>query len=227
MLNATQRRASISRQLAKFGFDYTIIDGVIADNSQKSNKGYDNSKRVFRYGYSLSQGEIGCFLAHQFAWRAVTNETSKCLILEDDVIISDINMSLFEQLQATRYPIVRLAGTFKKRHKFIGATNFAKYWGDPAGATAYVLGPQQAKILLSKSSRFFMPVDDFLEARYIHGLNTYALLPYPIWQMGTDTHIGDRTRPKLSVLDRLRIMLIRIPIDINKYYRRLLYYFFY
>lgn len=209
------------------GLVYSIIDGVNIDDTewQIEGSGYSDRDRLLRYGYGLSSGEIGCFLAHREAWKAVCSQNAKCLILEDDAVFPDLSRTLLERLLDAPYPLVRLAGIFEKRHKFIVGTNYAKYWGDPSGAAAYVLGPTEAKKLLKKSVRFFMAVDDFMEAKHLHGLNTYAVLPYPVRQAGADTYIGDRVQPRASVIIRLQRMFIRIPIDINKYSRRLVYYF--
>ena len=174
----------------------------------------------------MARGEIGCFLAHQSAWRLVQEQTEKCLILEDDAVISGLNLVLLDSLQASSYAMVRLAGLTHKKYKRIAGTVLSKYWGDPAGSAAYVLGPHEATKLLAKSARFFMAVDDFLEATHLHGINTYAVLPYPVRQAGTDTQIMDRGRPALSISTRLQRMLVRIPIDIKKYFHRLAYYVF-
>ncbi|MEP6773756.1 MAG: glycosyltransferase family 25 protein [Polaromonas sp.] len=221
---ATARRAAIARQMAALGLTYSLIDGVRPDSTRLAELGYNERGRLLRYGYGMSPGEIGCFLAHRQAWRAVQSYGKKSLVLEDDVLVPGLNAALLEQLELAPYPIVRLAGVFEKRHKFVGDGPFAKYWGDPAGTAGYVLGPREAAQLLRRSARFYMAVDDFMEARHLHGINTYALLPYPVRQAGTDTQIGHRLRPHLSGFARLRLMLVRIPIDLHKYFRRVIYY---
>lgn len=221
---ATTRRALIAQQMAALGLVYSLIDGVQPDPARLDQTGYHHGERLRRYGYDMVQGEIGCFLAHQLAWRLVKKQTEKCLILEDDAVISGLNPALLDALQANSYPMVRLAGLAQKKYKPIVGTVFSKYWGDPAGSAAYVLGPQGATRLLEKSENFFMAVDDFLEARHLHGINTYAVLPYPVWQAAADTQIINRGRPQLSMFTRLQRMLVRIPIDINKYLHRLAYY---
>lgn len=221
---ATVRQSFIAQQMAKLGLVYSLIDGVRPDPAQLDKTGYHHRERLRRYGYAMARGEIGCFLAHQSVWRLVQEQTEKCLILEDDAVISDLKPTLLDALQTNPYPVVRLAGLAWKKNKPIAGTVFAKYWGDPSGSAAYVLGPQEATRLLEKSASFFMAVDDFLEAGHLHGINTYAVLPYPVWQGGGDTQIVDRGRPKTSILMRFQRMLVRIPIDINKYLHRLAYY---
>jgi glycosyl transferase, family 25 len=223
---ACGRRESIARQMELLGLEYSLVDGVRLEAADAARSGYNAGLRMLCFGYPMSVGEIGCFLAHKQAWRAVEALGRKCLVLEDDAVLSGLSAEILHQLDKAAFPLVRLAGVFQKRHRFIGNTGYAKYWGDPSGAAAYVLGPDAAARLLKKSARFHMPVDDFLEARHLHGLNTYALLPYPVCQAGNDTQIGDRARPVLSAGCRLRLMLVRIPIDIRKYCHRLAYYLF-
>lgn len=224
--SATARRSSIARQMDKMGLAYSLIDGVKIDAARLAEAGYSQSARLHRYDYDMALGEVGCFLAHQAAWRVIKSQNEKCLVLEDDAVISGLSSELLTSIQDAPYPILRLAGVFQKRYKFIAGTVYAKYWGDPSGAAAYVLGPEQAKRLLEKSALFYMAVDDFMEARYLHGLNTFAVLPYPVWQAGIDTQIPDRGRPRHNAVVRLRRMLVRMPIDINKYVHRLAYYLF-
>lgn len=219
-----ERRASITQQMNKLELTYEFVDGVLIDSSRLKDTGYNERSRLLCYGYGLTCGEVGCFLAHREAWKKVITQEYKCLILEDDARVLRLDQSLIKILENSPYPLVRIAGIFEKRHKFIGSSSFAKYWGDPSGAAAYVLGPKEAKRLLEKSRRFYMAVDDFMEARHLHGINTYAFLPYPVRHAGIDTYIGDRSRPRLSVLERMRLALVRIPIDFQKYLYRSAYY---
>lgn len=223
---ARERRVLIDGQMAAAGLAYSIIDGIRPTAAQIHSSGYRELRRLVRYGYGMSAGEVGCFLAHQAAWKAVCAQKEKCLILEDDAVVSGLNPSLLECLQHSPHGLIRLAGTFTKRHKFIGKTTYAKYWGDPAGTVAYVIGPQEAEKLLEKSSSFYMAVDDFMEARQLHGVHAYARLPYPVRHSGQDSHINDRNRPSLSVAVRMRRMLARIPGDFSKYFYRVAYWYF-
>ena len=223
---AKERRELIDQQMSAAGLAYSIIDGIRPTAAQIQSSGYNVRQRLFRYGYGMSAGEVGCFLAHRTAWQAVQAQHEKCLILEDDAVVSELNSFLLECLQHSPYGLIRLAGSFRKRHKFIGNTTYAKYWGDPAGTVAYVIGPQEAKKLLEKSGSFYMAVDDFMEARQMHGVHTYARFPYPVRHSGQDSHINDRNRPPLFVPTRLRRMLVRIPGDLSKYFYRLAYWYF-
>jgi len=223
---ASARRVFIDQQMAAAGLAYSFIDGIRPNSAQISSSGYSQHWRLIRYGYGMSAGEVGCFLAHQTAWRTVRSQNEKCLILEDDAVIAGLNPSLLQCLKNSPHRLIRLAGTFNKRHKFIGKTAYAKYWGDPAGTVAYVIGPQEAEKLLEKSVSFYMAVDDFMEARQLHGIHTYARLPYPVRHSGEDSHINDRNRPCLSVAVRMRRMLVRIPGDFSKYFHRVTYWYF-
>jgi glycosyl transferase family 25 len=226
LLHAVDRRESIRKQMAEKNLAFEFVDGVTVNPVTMLDTGFDLSKRTRYYGYSLHPGEVGCFLAHKKAWEKVQLRNEKCLILEDDVLIDDLTLEILDLVAHSKLPILRLACIFQKPHKFIYGTNFARYWGDPGGAVAYVLGPNEATHLLEKSESFYLPVDDFLESTQIHGLYSYGLLPYPIRHAGLDSYIESRQRPPLSKLVRLRRMFLRIPIDINKQIRRFFYYYF-
>jgi glycosyl transferase family 25 len=237
LLESKARRAAICQQMSEKNLSFEFVDGVRVDTSTLADSGYDCKRRKLYFGYDLSPGEVGCFLAHRKVWQMVQAENENCLILEDDVLIDGLNLELVSQLSRlaltkpapTKLPsafILRLAGVFEKPHKFILGTQIARYWGDPSGAAAYVLGANEATRLVTKSIGFYMPVDDFLEATHLHGLNSYAWLPYPIRQANLDSCIGLRSRPPLSRWVRLRRLLLRIPVDINKQIRRIFYYSF-
>jgi glycosyl transferase family 25 len=205
---------------------FEFVDGVRVEPDKLADSGYDCKRRKLYFGYNLYPGEVGCFLAHKKVWEKIQVQDDKCLILEDDVLVDGLSSDLLAIAASSKFPILRLACIFKKSHKSISGTHFAKYWGDPGGAAAYVLGPKEAARLLKKSKSFYLPVDDFLEATHIHGINSYALLPYPVRQAGLDSCIEARDRPPLSTPVRLRRMLLRIPADINKQIRRVFYYYF-
>lgn len=212
--------------MSQLGLSFQFVDGVRPDQYSDVEEGYARAKRLSAYGYDLALGEIGCFFAHRRAWNIVRAENGPCLILEDDALLGHVFPALLDQWARSSFPMIRLAAIFEKRHRMIDGGPYAKYWGDPGGAAAYVLTPATAARLLEKSERFHMAVDDFLEARFIHGIPTYAFLPYPVRQSGSPSQIACGKRPPLRYSARVKRMLLQIPVDINKYFRRVLYFYF-
>jgi glycosyl transferase family 25 len=64
--------------------------------------------------------------------------------------------------------------------------------GDAVGATAYLLKPEVAQVLIESSTDIYEPVDHFLEHHQKHGLDFLAVRPYPV----------DITRAKSTIDDR-------------------------
>ena len=90
---------------------------------------------------------------------------------------------------------VRLQGLYEVPYQevsLIDGIHLVKNIGDAVGATAYLLKPEIAKILIDESSDIYEPVDHFLEHQKKHGLEFLAIRPYPV----------DITRAKSTIDDR-------------------------
>lgn len=76
---STERRAFMERQFERLGLSVeriAAIDGRSLDAAQEAET-------------SLTDGELGCFMSHRLAWRALVNSgRSYAVILEDDVNLS-------------------------------------------------------------------------------------------------------------------------------------------
>jgi len=82
---------NILLQFKKYNItDYEIIEAVQGSQltDEELLEKYDKirSKRVFR---ELSLPEIGCCLSHLIVYEKILQENKRCLIIEDDVIITD------------------------------------------------------------------------------------------------------------------------------------------
>jgi GR25 family glycosyltransferase involved in LPS biosynthesis len=86
----TDRLNKILQQFKYFNItNFEIFEGVDGKNLTYDNlKNYDSktSKRIIR---ELSLSEIGCALSHIEVYRRIINENKRCLIIEDDVVLSD------------------------------------------------------------------------------------------------------------------------------------------
>ena len=142
------------------------------------------------------------------------------LIFEDDFILSpqfeetlQILLSEFHDWQ-----LIRLQGLVETQHdivKKIGKISIVKNRADPLGATAYIIKPEAAKILIEHARDIYEPLDHFLEHKSKHGVEILAVKPYSVGISKAPSTISDRpdrksirglkkkTRSLNRVLDRI------------------------
>ena len=226
MQDETLRIQFMEDWLVASGLSFARSDGVRV-NSVDEVDSYDSQKRKSRFGYDLTASEIGCFLAHRNCWLECLRIGEPMLILESDVglkpraVLGDLLTSLGTQRQS--FDIVRFHGIFEHNEflrRFIGIVgpNFSLYQcvGDPMGGGAYLITPHAAEVLVNKSASFFQPLDVFLGSTWFHRLRFRTVKPYPFYVKEFESEIGDRKRPKQSVLDRLGIEAHRCVDDLKR-----------
>lgn len=215
--------------LSETGCAYSRIDGV----TPKESAGllcYHQEKRLSRFGFDMTDAEIGCFLAHRDCWKLVAESDHPALILESDCFLNQgIHLpTLLGELSACLRPLemVRLHGIFERNEgvrrrvqTLSQGLKLVQCLGDPMGAAAYLITPNVARKLSSSSGRFFEPVDVFLSKTWSHRMTFRTVKPYPFGVEDFPSVIGERRRPKQSMSERLAIELSRAGDDC----RRILY----
>ena len=129
--------------------------------------------------------------------------------MEDDAkplphFIQALNTALAIQGQ---WDLFRLHGIYNKKHLSMGQLHsfeIIENLKDPSSAAAFLIKPSAAQKLLAYSESFYMPVDDYMECRYLHQLRILAIKPDPInIAEELPTTIADRRKPQLSISKRL------------------------
>lgn len=197
LLRSPDRRAKAARELAFLGNSWEFLDAVDGSQFASTVNEYDRSKVRRLLGFELTNNEIGCYMSHKKAWSKCVENKCPTLIFEDDFVIKgnflealDIAMNKF-----TFWNIFRLQGLAESDYLEVarfGENKIVKNLSDPVGATAYIVTPSSARVLLQKSSEIFEPLDHFLEHKKFHGLQVHALKPYPVGVTGDSSTIADR-----------------------------------
>jgi len=221
--------------LKKSNLNYKRIAGIDVSDNKKIPL-YNSKKRLSRYGYNLTNGEIGCFLAHRECWKKAANNNFLTIILENDV--SPVNLNKFKKflLELNKsnldFDILRLSGIFEKKEKYrrkikqlSEGFSLVQTYGDPVGAGAYAIKNKSANKLLKKSQSFYQPLDIFLAAVWEHKLIFRTIKPYPfqIHNHGCSddlefipTSMNPRIKPKQNKIKRLLIEFNRFFDDLKK-----------
>ncbi len=194
---AHERRLNSEKELRDQHAEWEFLEAIDGLKLHNTPPEY-NEKKVSRLlGFSLTLSEIGCFLSHREAWLKCIEKNTATLILEDDFMFhSNIRESIAFLLEnQSLWDIARLQALSESEHTVLKEKNQQKIvqnFGDPLGATAYLLKPSSAKKLLVHSNEIFEPLDHFLEHSKKHGLRMVAIKPYPVKTNGTDSTIFDR-----------------------------------
>jgi glycosyl transferase family 25 len=204
LTRAKERRQTAETQLSS-SVSWEFIDAIDGRKMQFDPIEYNRKRAQRLMGWTLSDGEIGCFLSHREAWRKCLLKNQIILVLEDDFRIKlDLLRAIdFAIENISIWDILRLQGLFehgnKQTIKQNGEFDIVQNDKNPFGSAAYLIKPETAKILLKFSERFYEPVDDYLENYEMHGLRVHAIKPYPIDITNLASTIDDRLPQKPHV----------------------------
>jgi glycosyl transferase family 25 len=208
---STDRRDKVVQELKKVSFPWTFLDAVDGSLLTEPPEEYHPLKVKLLQGYPLTPNEIGCYLSHKKAWKQCVSENIPTLVFEDDFVLSSEFENVIHSLlsNSSTWNFVRLQGLYEVPYQefmTINGVHLVKNIGDAVGATAYLLKPEVAKILIEASRDIYEPADHFLEHQSKHGLKFLAIRPYPVDISRVKSTIDDRSErsPVKGLRKRLR-----------------------
>jgi len=184
---ATDRRRRMSEMLTTRGVPFEFfpaMSGVSAPEDLR--RRYDSAERIRRFGYDLSDGELGCFLSHlACAKRAFEAGWSRVVIMEDDVEVDDDFAEVVGRVLALddRFDFVRLCGLRRRPMRFraslTAGRRLERSLGPACGTQCYALSRRGMEKFMRMGERIVMQVDIALDRYWENGLETFAVQPYP------------------------------------------------
>lgn len=216
LARSTERRQRMQQQLDELGVPFAFFEAVdgragVHPLLQK----YDEKKRMRRKGHPLMPGEVACYASHYALWQWCLEHDEPILVIEDDVRLNAHLTTLMPQLPAllSRYPYLRLARLFNGKRLLVDALGdkrvICKYLDKPRGTQCYALAPAAAARFLAYSERFFLPVDDFMDQEWRHGVPALGIEPPIVEHEHFSSEIEDRAKPDMSVVARIRREVFR------------------
>ena len=198
--HSSARQAKVASEMAKTSLAWRFMDAVDGGWLDLSTVPYNAAKVRRMQGHTLTSREIGCYLSHMKCWQSCIDQNLPTLVFEDDFVL----LPHFENVLATLindfrdWGIVRLQALEEKSDKTL--VDFGEYrlvanHGDPLGATAYLVQPSSANILIAQSAEIYEPLDHYIEHHEKHGLKMLAVKPYPVT-------VVDLTRATSTISDR-------------------------
>jgi glycosyl transferase family 25 len=195
---SSDRQEKARLELAKTNLRWRFLDAIRGSALPTLPAEYQPKKVKRLLGFELTSSELGCFLSHKKAWQACVDDNIPSIIFEDDFRLlphfeKTINYLINDY---TDWGAVRLQGLslvhHNEIHSFDDNISLVRNKGDAVGATAYILKPAQAKVLIEAAKDVFEPLDHFLEHHQVHRLEFFAVKPYPVDISGDQTTIADR-----------------------------------
>jgi glycosyl transferase family 25 len=193
------RQQKVRAELNKTDLNWRFLDAVRGSALTSAPKEYKPAKVKNLLGFELTPNELGCFLSHKKSWQACVDKNIPTIIFEDDFFLLPHfeKAIIFLMKDCSNWSAVRLQGLSEVPQETIqtnGDISLVRNIGDAVGATAYLLKPEAAKILLKASSDIYEPLDHFLEHHQKHQLEFLAIRPYPVGITDVQTTITDRPR---------------------------------
>jgi glycosyl transferase, family 25 len=185
---AIKRKKTVQSIILNMECETKIIDAVDGKAlSAQYISQFCNNNNYFRpkYPFTINNGEIGCFLSHREAWKAIVNEKLEAgLIIEDDC---QIDIKKFDKSLKIAIKHVKKLGyiQFQTREIPSNALEIKKIDGVtilhpktiPLRTSAQLVSYDAALLLLEKSKKIDRPVDGFLQLFWLTGQNISCILP--------------------------------------------------
>lgn len=172
----------MDRQARAQGFApiyFEAIDGRKVDHPLFAK--VDQANRLRYKGRPFKPGELGVWASHYLLWQECINQNKPIIILEDDAVLKP-NFSYFQQKAQTignQFPYFRLfqCDLASKKLGHIEGFNIHRYWRNPLRTTGYLLAPEAAQKLLGHAENWVLPVDDYMDLSWLHGVDCLGLKP--------------------------------------------------
>jgi len=192
------RRAAMRPNLDALPFPWRFFDALGGD--APSCLAVDSPRQEAYFGRALGYGEIGCFKSHYAVMRAFVEEGAAdwLLVLEDDVWI-DADFPFADFAALFGWNCIDYFRLFARRSKpadvlfATGQRQVIRYRSDPYGTQAYMINRAGAARFIAHAKTIDRPIDDELGRFWEHGLDPYAVYPFPAVERGASLIERDRT----------------------------------
>lgn len=223
-----ERMAKIAKRLNELEIPFERISGVYgADLSEYDlNSAYSARLNARTYRRPLTKGEIGCYMSHLKAWKAIVDSSIPCaLVIEDDILIDSNIKTLCEKLNkiAYSYDIVKFFCK-KSKPKVIkkvsmgNGYNLCRFKKVPIGNLAQLISLEGAQKLLKNFSTFGRSVDEDIQHWWEADLNVLGVFPSAVNIINnaeSDIDYQGKRKKKTRLMGAIRNIFIRLKYEFN------------
>ena len=178
---SVERRKSMEAQAAALGLSLVFFEAV---NGRAAHPLFDHvnvRKRQARKGRPFRPGELGCWASHYLLWQRCVASGKPMIVLEDDIFL---DARFPEMLHAL--PLVPADVGYFRLHaedrssvawRRFGDFVLHRYWNNPSCTFGYYLAPVAAERFLRHATEWVVPVDDYMDLAWLHGVKCLGLKP--------------------------------------------------
>tara|TARA_A200000113_G_scaffold55835_1_gene47010 strand:- start:2517 stop:3281 length:765 start_codon:yes stop_codon:yes gene_type:complete len=189
LATSPERWASASSRLLELNLKAKRFNAVLGKDlsSEEIENVYDAKANKKYHHRNLTAGEIGCYISHRNMWQKMVSENiSKCLILEDDLLIDDELVDVLSHIQSlSGWDMIKIFDNrdvpFQEKVKLDDTYTLGNFTKVPNCALGYALSLAGAQKLL-KRKKFFRAVDVDIQIHSEVGINIFGIKPYRISQ---------------------------------------------
>lgn len=229
--NSTTRREAMVSRMRELGCDFEIFEAIDGRTSPHPLfQRYDGRRCLSARRKALSGGELGCWASHYLLWQLCVDRDCPIVVMEDDVTIDDsfTDALSIASKQLRHFKYLRFAGLSLDRRPYrmvgsIGPFGVADHVRGPSGTQCYIIHPEAAKKLLKHSSTWFLAVDDYIDRYWIHGVDCYSLMPFPVTIPPLPSDMARLEKKRISPYWKLRQEIFRRTERLRRFFYRLLF----
>jgi len=214
---ARDRMPQVERLMAKLPVPSEIVEAI--DGSRLTEAEIDQvyRRRLHKpsYPFSMSFGEIACFLSHRKAWAAIVEQNIDAgLIFEDDVEIDDSFHAAFAAAKACFKPgaFIRFPFRMGKEHGTSiltqGQINVIQPTRIGLGMVAQLVSRDAAIRLLQATAFFDRPVDTMVQMSWLTHVTPLAVLPGGVHEISSQLG-GSTIKSHKTLLEKLSREVLR------------------
>lgn len=229
LARSADRRAAMVAQLGAAELPFEIFPAVdAASGDHLGFTPYDIRLTRLLGRRLLTAGEVAIAASHTALWRACAESGEPVIVMEDDITL----LSGFRDAARAAipllgdYPMLRLSGLFRRKERTVRelgeGRRVVRHLKGPSGLQCYAFAPEGAARLLRHLKPLTVPIDDYFDMFWLHGVPSLALKPYAVshespystettidksaWQNGA--HMGRRFRREAArlVSDARRVL---------------------
>jgi glycosyl transferase family 25 len=179
--SSPERRLSMQQQAAALGVPLTFFEAVNGRAEHPLFAHVNTAKRLACKGRPFRPGEMGCWASHYLLWQQCVASNQPIIVLEDDIALGPQLPALLQALPALPEDVgyFRLhAGNCPSApwRRFAGFV-LHRYWRSPMCTFGYYLAPSAARQFLAHAQEWVLPVDDYMDLAWLHGVECLGLKP--------------------------------------------------
>jgi glycosyl transferase family 25 len=213
--SAGERRARMLRQLQALGLGCERIgfDGRGCDRAELTARIGRELPGVTFAQRSLSGAEVGCWVSHLLAWRALLQRPGipACTVIEDDVLLRSEFARVTQALAAQQaYDVVYLGTSSRNLSTRRCVTLDGLRLHQPVGAVyntwGYVITRRYAAWFFAQPRRLRWPIDHVLGGRIRMLAPRLAVVQPAVVEEDLDSGLQSQIEPTTYRLDRSRLV---------------------